>query len=105
MTEVCERCSGSGKVVGFVCPGFIERELKCFDCGGSGSMDDVRRMWAKDGQHLKRFRQSRNWSQMETAKWLGVSLVDWNQAEQGHVDPAPMYDRVQQKKLQEMRSR
>lgn len=87
MMDKCNRCDGEGTVRGFACPGFRPVELPCWDCGGTGAVDDVRKLWQKDGMVLKSFRQARDMSLSEAAAFVGVNRVEFSKAEHGEIDP------------------
>ena len=70
----------SGPLSGFV-------ELPCSVCGGSGALSGERAAWMRDGKRLRAFREERDFSLREAARWLGISPVDWSDAEHGKVCP------------------
>ena len=41
----------------------------------------------------------RNWGMLRASEWLGVSLLEWNDAEHGRLNPGPLLSRVQRKAL------
>ena len=65
--------------------GFAERP--CSVCDGTGEIDEARAAWMVEGKKLLAFRDERDMSLREAARWLGVSPVEWSDAEHGKIDP------------------
>lgn len=72
--------------------GFAERP--CSVCDGTGEVGDERAAWMIEGAKLRAFRIERDMSLREAARWLGVSPVEWSDAEHGKVDPNGLRTRV-----------
>ena len=68
--------------------GFAERP--CSVCDGTGEILDARAAWMAEGAKLRAFRDKRDMSLREAARWLGVSPVEWSDAEHGKIDPNPV---------------
>ena len=65
--------------------GFAERP--CSVCDGTGNISDDRAAWMTEGAKLRAFRDGRDMSLREAARWLGISPVEWSDAEHGKIDP------------------
>jgi len=105
VTETCPRCKGTKVIRGYACPGFRLVEMPCIDCGGTGEVDDVRRLWREHGATLKVFRTSRDMSLGEASRWIGVRPSEWSDAEHGRTDPGELLGRVQQKAIGDIRGK
>ena len=57
MSETCPTCGGEKVVRGYACPGFKLVTLTCWDCKGVGVLDDVRLVWKRDGETLRKFQE------------------------------------------------
>lgn len=103
--NVCPTCNGEKVLHGYGCPGFKPITMECYDCKGTGEVDDVQKVWREHGETLRKFRQARDLSLREAAAWAEVKPSHWSDAEHGRLDPGPLIGRVQQKARAEFQRR
>lgn len=98
----CPTCHGRKVLVGIGCPSFKPIEIPCLDCKGAGELDDVRMLWRKHGRMIRRFRIARERSLRDEAKWLGVKASELSDAENGRIDPVPIWQAGAKKMREEL---
>lgn len=102
--STCPTCKGKKTLTGIACPGFKRVEIPCFDCGGEGTISDLKAFWKAEGQRLKQCRKARRLTIRKAAYWIGVSMDDWMQAELGRVDPFPVSKKLHTKIDEELQN-
>ena len=81
----CPHCGGRGANQGITCgPGSCEmRTHTCSTCGGSGRITPERQAKIQAGEAMRKDRISRNQTQREEAKRLGLDVVVYSRMERG----------------------
>ena len=93
----CPECRGSGRIVGYVCPGFRRVEASCEHCGGSGTAPPWRFEAVEAGLRLRGQRLAADRSLRDQADRDGVSALLRSDCEHGRIplDQWPEVLRVQ----------
>jgi len=66
-------------------------ELKCYDCGGTGEVDDNYHKWRKKGQKLKDARIARRETLRDFCKRTGECPTRRSGIERGFLEPIDKY--------------
>lgn len=85
---ICPRCDGQGQIHGIACgpQGGRMGYFKCSTCKGEGQITEKRMELIKKGEAMREDRITRNVSQREEAKRLGIDVVTYSQMEHGTYD-------------------
>jgi len=84
----CPHCGGRGANQGLACgsSGCQMRTLTCSTCKGAGVISEYRQAQIEKGEAMRRDRISRDMTQREEAKRLGLNVVIYSQMERGVYD-------------------
>lgn len=85
----CPTCSGTGKIRGFGCPGFVPIEIDCVACTGTGTRPDEQAQWIEEGKAMKENRIARNLSLREEAARRKMNPAELSEMERGLRKPVP----------------
>ena len=83
MNTLCERCNGTGMIIGYGCPGFLRIEISCRECDGTGQLTPERQERIAKAKALRDSRVARGVSLREEAKALGISPLELSERERG----------------------
>lgn len=92
-TATCPACEGTGKTVGYGCPGFVRIEVNCLACKGAGSISaqEARDLAYREAMRKERkaARLARDLSMSEAARDRGIGPIAYNRWERAVDETAP----------------